>query len=352
MSLEALKLQIVETEKALASTNDKSQPIYQVPSGWVIQYRDIEALAEQQAVVFWPGKDPDVPADIHDIITKATDADRHAIMYSLKLFTLYELMAGQDYWLSRFSKSFQRPEFLQMSTMFAAVEFNSHANFYTRINELLYCDTEEFFESYKEEPELVERMDFIGTVVSSKDDLISTAGFSFVEGAILYSNFAFFKSFQHEDYGRNLIRNVCRGINQSVVDENTHAVGSAMTARHLLAERNIKGTELKVFQDLMIEMGRVTIEHETHIIHQLFSKGDLQGITIEKMINFVTHRVNLCLENLGILFQFEETETEIKDWFYDNINAVVFHDFFTGGSSEYQTNINREAFTNVFMQGK
>ena len=173
---------------------------------------------------FWPWDEPSVENDIQDLRVNLTPAEYNGIITTLKLFTLYEMHVGDDYWTGRIMRKFKRPELQRCASMFSAVEFNSHAPFYNKINELLFLDNEDFYSSWKTSEALTKRMEFIDTYAAHENDLISAGAFSFVEGAVLYSSFAFIKHFQAQECGKDLMKNICRGINLSVADENTHAV--------------------------------------------------------------------------------------------------------------------------------
>src|SRR5690606_31191227 len=143
-----------------------------------------------------------------------TEAELHGVTTVLRLFTEYELRVGADYWLGKVMKSFKRPEIQRMAAAFGAIELNVHAPFYARINELLGLNTNEFYSEYIKNDVLRSRIEAIEEAVSSKDLLYSLGAFSIVEGAILYSNFAFLKHFQAE--GKNKLMNLVAGINFSV----------------------------------------------------------------------------------------------------------------------------------------
>jgi ribonucleotide reductase beta subunit family protein with ferritin-like domain len=78
----------------------------------------------------------------------------------------------------------------------------------------LHIDTPEFYLSFKQTPAMLERMKHINEIIDHESDLVSLAGFSMVEGVILYSSFAFLKHYQSQ--GKNKLLNVVRGINFSV----------------------------------------------------------------------------------------------------------------------------------------
>lgn len=327
-------------------------PLYNQPEGWVIEYPQFDKIANEQMHTFWPWDEPEVENDVQDLRVRMTEAERHAVTENLKLFTLYEMHVGDDYWSGRIMKKFKRPEIQRMASFFSAVEFNSHAPFYNQVNELLFLDNEEFYASWKKDPVMVDRMEFISKNASSKNDLISTAAFSFIEGAILYSSFAFFKHFQSQDCGKDLIKNVCRGINLSVGDENTHAVGGALLFKQLWSEVEDKLTQQEkgYVVESIYEVAKSVKEHEYPIIDRLFEKGELGGITKDNLKNFVMHRVDLCLEQVGLepLYKDDITEDFIASWFYKDINSVSFHDFFSGNGSEYNIDWREDKFGSVW----
>jgi len=101
------------------------------------------------------------------------------------------------------------------------MEIGVHAPFYNKINEVLGLDTDEFYNSYLDDDVLKNRMEWIGKRVSKKDtvyNILKSVGiFSMIEGAILYSSFAFLKHFNNN--GKNKLINVNAGINFSAIDE-------------------------------------------------------------------------------------------------------------------------------------
>ena len=322
--------------------------ILDTPVGWVIEYPEFSDLADQQMHTFWPWDEPEVENDIQDVRVHMTEAEQHGLITVLKLFTLYEMFAGDDYWAGFVMDKFKRPEIQRMASLFSAVEFNSHAPFYNKINELLYLDTEEFYSDAVQDPVMKDRMDFINKYVSNTEDIpLSLGAFSFIEGAVLYSSFAFIKHFQAQECGKDKIKNICRGINLSVADENTHAVGSALLYRHLYNDLS-KDEQIR-YDEQMIGIAEAVQDHEFAIIDRIFEKGEIQGITAQQMKDFVKHRVQLCLSNLGVVvYTEEELDNFVATWFYTNINSVQFHDFFTGSGSEYHIDWDEQTFGEVW----
>lgn len=312
-------------------------------TAYVIEYPEFAELADQQLDVFWPWSEIDVEKDKQALLTEMSEAEYHGIVTSLKLFTLYEIHVGRDYWSGKVMKKFNRPEIQRMAAAFCHVELNSHAPFYNQINRELGLDTLEFYNSYVDDPVLVERMDFIDSLVSDKDLILSLGGFSMVEGAILYSSFAFLKHFQAN--GKNKMMNVCRGINMSVIDENLHSVGGALLTKTLMQESNLTEEQWLEYQDKFYELSEKIRDHEFRIISMVFDKGRMENITETQMQHFVESRLNACLQQLGFKKLYDVKYNPIADWFYKGINDYQFNDFFSGIGREYQRNWVQTDFT-------
>lgn len=291
--------------------------------------------------IAWPPKEFPVEEDIHEVKTNCTEAEKHGVISTLKLFTNYELKAGNEYWGNRIAKKYPRVCIQRMANAFANAELNMHAPFYNELNKALNLDTEEFYTSYKQDKVLQERMEFIDDCISSKDDLLSLAVFSMVEGAVLYSAFAFLKHFRTG--GKNKFKNLISGINASVRDENLHAVGGAWLFNTHLEElgNNLDREEL---EENIYKAAEKILEHEKAIIAMLFEKGSIVGITPTQLEHFVESRLNICLNNLGYKNHWEVKYNPIADWFYDNINSLKLHDFFDTGGSDYSRNWNQQDF--------
>lgn len=327
--------------------------MYQEQVGMITKYPEFAKLADEQMHTFWPHDEPKVDDDIHDLRTRLTPSELNGITMVLKLFTLYERKVGEDYWSGRITRTFKRPEILRMSTMFSAVEENSHAPFYDKVNEALYLNTEEFYNSWKEIKELTDRIEFVGRSVSDPDDAKSFAAFTFIEGSVLYSSFAFLKHFQAQECGKDLMRNICRGVDLSVADEHAHSLGGAMLFNLLCTEMKEKyDIDIRAqLQDEVYKMAQEVYDHECGIIDLVYSQ-EISGINGEDSKVFVQSRINLCLENMGYEPMFIIKSNPIAEWFYKSINSKKLTDFFTGSGSEYNINWNRTGFSSVWTKAQ
>jgi ribonucleotide reductase beta subunit family protein with ferritin-like domain len=314
-------------EKHLLPINERQEPV---------------EFADQQLKVFWLPDEIKVEKDVQDVLVNFTPAEKHAVITTLKLFSIYETHAGSEYWGGRFKSIFDGAEFHRMGSVFSMFELAVHAPFYNKINQLLHIDTPEFYTSYLNDPVLKQRVEHIGEIIAHPDDLISLAAFSMVEGVILYSSFAFLKHYQSQ--GKNKLMNIVRGINFSVRDENMHSVGGAWCFKYRLEQ--IKSTMSDVefeeytasIEKQVREVAQKLYEHECQIIHKLFEQGEIKGITAHQLENFVQSRVNECLKQLGFSKQYDVKYDPISSWFYKGINDYQFNDFFSGQGREYNRN--------------
>jgi ribonucleotide reductase beta subunit family protein with ferritin-like domain len=227
------------------------------------------------------------------------------------------------------------------------VEIAVHKPFYQKINQVLGLDTDQFYADYVKNPVLVDRMDFINKVIEHENDLVALGGFSFVEGAILYSAFALLKSYQAN--GQNHIKTIVSGINYSLAEEGLHAVAAATVYRHLEKETLEDGVYEQKYgkqsdiQNQLYDLAKVVYEHESKIIDMIFEQGDLH-ISKQELLAFVKARLNSCLINLGLEPIFDTTGDTISEWFYKNITSFVMHDFFNSQGSQYTATWNEDDF--------
>lgn len=313
---------------------------------FVTHYPEAIKFANEQLHVLWFPDEIKLEKDIQDVLVNMSEAERHGVITVLRLFTLYELFAGKDYWTGVAMKRFPRPEIARMCSVFGAFELGVHQPFYARLNELLNLNTDEFYLSYVKDPVLKERMEFVENIIKSKDHLLSTAVFSMIEGAVLYSSFAFLKHFQVN--GKNKLLNVVRGINFSAIDENLHCLGGGWLFQTALKEAIAAGmteTELADLRAKIEEAAEVIFQHECHVIGMIFEKGEIPGITATQLKNFVHSRLNICMNNLGYKKIYEVKYNPIADWFYAGFNNYQMIDFFTGVGREYSRNWDEDAFT-------
>lgn len=293
----------------------------------------LEFLSAQDAH-FWTHKQIEVTSDVQQYHTEFTDSERHGINTVLKLFTTYEIHVA-NYWIDVVYASFPVPEIRMMAQSFASMEAQ-HALFYDKLNDALGFSNKEFYLSFLDEPAMKKRMDTLeaflekGKSTNSKDKALSLATFSFVEGVVLYSSFAFLMSFQQPP--KNKLVNVFTGLSYSVRDEGIHADADSWLYNTFVEEQGLKDF---ITQEEIEDIARNAYELESEIIDNIFSKGKITGITDHQLKEFVKSRINKKLRDIGFKPIYEVTYNPVASWFYKSINSIEFTDFFSRSATGY-----------------
>lgn len=308
-------------------------------TSYIVDYPQAVDFARKQMAVFWTPEEIRVEDDVQDVLVELTEAERHGVTTTLKLFTMYELIIGGEFWQDMVFNWIKRPADIQrMAKTFSFIELGVHGPFYNKINEALGLATDEFYHSYLDDPVLRDRIEFLNKA-AGQGGAKGLVALSLAEGAILYSNFAFLKHFKSA--GKNKINNIVRGINFSVRDENLHAEASAWLYREITKDY----PEMLQPEEWVHQLALTVYEHEKAIIRKIFEKGRIDGITDVQLTHFVESRINLILANLGYAPMFTVTYNPVAEWFYAGINNYVMNDFFAGQGREYVRTWDDSEFT-------
>lgn len=306
---------------------------------YVTEYPAAVQAAIQQTRIFWTAEELGVEKDEGDLRTKCTDGERHGITTVLKLFTRYELLLGGDeFWGGKVTRMFPRPEVQRMAATFSFMELAVHAPMYDLINKTLSIATDEFYNSWKEDPVLVDRMNFIDKYANSECPLEATAAFAFMEGVVLFSNFSFLKSFNVNGY--NLISHITAGLDASAKDEDFHSMASAWLFNQCLLEREelglIDSQGKSALRKKIRRIAEKVYEHESQICEKIFEKGGIRTIEKEDILHFIRDRINLVLSYLNMKPMFEQETGVVSSWFYNQLSSFKYSDFFSNQQTQYK----------------
>lgn len=315
---------------------------------FTVDYPEAVEFMNQQQAVFWPHFEVKVHKDKQDILVNMTESESHGTITTLKLFSKYEQIIGNEFWINFVMQKFPRPADIQpMAAMFGAMELAVHQKFYSTLNEELGLATDDFYNEYLDDPDLSARIEFLEGTLAEKDDLHALGCFTFGEGAILYSSFAFLKHFQSQ--GKNKLLNVVSGINFSARDEHLHSEAAAWLFRTLLQELKDKGEITEEYEESLkadiYEAAETVMEHERKIIDKIFEKGKIDGITDTQLEHFAQSRINLCLRNLGYENLYKVEYNPVGEWFYKGINGYQMQDFFNSQGNQYQRDWSEQGFS-------
>jgi ribonucleotide reductase beta subunit family protein with ferritin-like domain len=298
-------------------------------------------MAQDQQHLFWPAEELGVEEDEQDFRVGMNEAERHGVLTAQSVLTQYELMiGGEEMWGGKIAKLFPRPEIQRMCACFANVELGSHAPFYDLANKVMGTATDEFYSSWKKDPILAERIDFIHNCASSNDPLEVTAALAFLEGAVLFTAFGYFKGFNAR--GHNMIPHFVSGIDGSAKDENFHSLASAKLFQVCREERIAAGNHGPLDEARLSirikEIARQVAEHEKRINDLLFAKPGNRVVTKEELNHFLEDRVNVVLSRLGQEPMFPHGTGVISGWFYEQLSTVKVPDFFATTQLQYTRN--------------
>lgn len=327
------------------SKKEKVLPrIMQPKKTYTVDYPQAIEASEKQAAIIWFATELGVEKDEHDIRTKMTFGEREGLIEVSRMFNHYEnSLGGDEFWGGKVAKMFPRPEIVRMASTFSFVELGIHAPFYDLINKTMGIATDEFYNEWKLDPVLVERMAFIDEYANSKDPLIFTAAFAFMEGAVIFSNMAYIKSLNTR--GWNMCSHFAAGIDASAKDENFHSMASAWLFNQTLTEMTALGTmtprKLKSVHKKIYAIAQKVFEHESKIIENIFSKGEIRTITKEEMIEFVMNRIDQVLSYLGMKPLYGIPQGTVSDWFYTSLSAYKYSDFFANQQIQYVRDWNK-----------
>lgn len=308
---------------------------------YVAKYPWATEMAIEQQALFWPAEELGVEEDEQDFRVNLNAAERHGVLTAQSVLTQYELMiGGNELWGANISRMFPRPEIQRMAACFANVELGSHAPFYALGNKVLGIATDEFYSSWKQDPILAERVEFINECAASDDALEVTAALAFLEGAVLFTAFGFFKGFNSR--GNNWIPHFVSGIDGSAKDENFHSIASAMLFTQCRTERMALGNHTEA-QDAELKrkitsIAEKVVAHERRINDLLFAVPGNRVVTKEELNHFLEDRVDIVLSRLGMPPMFGKEKGEISVWFYQQLSTVKVPDFFAATQLQYTRN--------------
>jgi ribonucleoside-diphosphate reductase beta chain len=122
----------------------------------------------------------------------------------------------------------------------------------------------------------------------------------------------------------------------SIKDESLHSEAGCWLFRVLIKEfPDIWTDELK---KLIYDAARTTIDLEDAFIDKAFSLGEIEGLSVKDLKQFIRYRCNTKLEDLGLKKNWKNIDKESlqrMEWF-DIMSAGVNHaDFFASRVSDY-----------------
>ncbi len=292
-------------------------------------------MKQQQAHWLWT----EVPMaqDVTDWKSSLKDYEKNIVGGILKGFAQTETVVN-DYWTSLVTSWFRKPEVIAMATTFGCFE-TIHAEAYSLLNEQLGLDN---FAEFLEDETTMAKIEALMNVRDSHDGTPnwherakSLAIFSaFTEGVNLFSSFAVLLSFKLE----NKLKGVGQIVEWSVRDESLHSDAGCWLFRTMMEENPKMKT--KKLQKEIAEAATLALKLEFDFIDKVFEMGDLPNLGKEELKNFIKHRVNTKMGDLGLqpLVPSEEIDKgalKTMKWFDAVIAGKQHTDFFANRVTNY-----------------
>jgi ribonucleoside-diphosphate reductase beta chain len=291
---------------------------------------------------YWHPFNQTYEQDVMDFRTKLDDKERSLIGHTLKSFTQIELIVGNEHW-SKMATWFPKPEIQMMCLQFASDEMN-HTVAYSQIDENLGIKD---YAGFLEDPIVRNKMDMLATKCKTREEkALSLAIFSaFTEGVCLFSAFAILLNFKR----RKLLPGIGKIITYSIRDESMHSAAGCWLFRTLSKEYDIMNDE---FKKKVYDAARLAVQLEDDFIDKAFEMGDVTGLAKHDLKQFIRHRANSKLKELGLKMNWKTIDTQavrnIDEWFSLQSGGSTLGDFFYERQTDYAKG--NKNFSNVLIR--
>ena len=292
-------------------------------------------LKQQQA--HWLHTEVPMANDVTDWKSNMTANEKNVVGQILKGFAQTETIVN-DYWSTLVTKWFRKPEIIMMGTTLGSSE-TIHAEAYSLLNEQLGLDD---FSEFLEDEATMAKIESLMNVRDNHDGTAnwherakSLAIFSaFTEGVNLFSSFAVLLSYKM----RNLLKGVGQIVEWSVRDESLHSNAGCWLFRTLMEEHPEFKTP-KLVKEIE-EAAHLALKLEFDFIDKVFEMGDLENLSKSDLKNFIKHRVNTKMGDLGLTpiipsSDIDKGALKTMKWFDAVIAGKQQTDFFASRVTNY-----------------
>ena len=292
-------------------------------------------LKQQQA--HWLHTVVPMANDVSDWKSNMKAHEKNVVGQILKGFAQTETVVN-DYWSTLVTKWFRKPEIIMMGTTLGSSE-TIHAEAYSLLNEQLGLDD---FSEFLEDEATMAKIESLMNVRDNHDGTPnwherakSLAIFSaFTEGVNLFSSFAVLLSFKM----RNKLKGVGQIVEWSVRDESLHSNAGCWLFRTLM-EEHPKFKTKKLVKEIE-DAGRLAMKLEFDFIDKAFEMGDLENLSKDELKNFIKHRINTKMNDLGLeplipSADIDKGALKTMKWFDAVIAGKQHTDFFASRVTNY-----------------
>lgn len=284
---------------------------------------------------FWVHSEVDFTGDIQDFKVELSNSEREAVKRTLLAIAQVEVDV-KSFWGNLY-QHLPKPEFNGLGSTFAECEFR-HSEAYAQLLNVLGLDNA--FEEALQTSVLKERIAFLRDrrAAAQLDSPEQAFGLNLilfsmlVENVSLFSQFATVLSFTHF---RGLMKSTSNIIAWTSKDEQLHANAGIYIFNRIVEEN--PGWLSQQYEAVIYETARASIAQEERILDWIFEEGELAHLSKADLLNFMKHRVNSSLEQIGLepIFEVGREQLRRMNWFEEEVFANTLDDFFAKRPVEY-----------------
>ena len=244
----------------------------------------------------------------------------------LRLFTQTDAQVGSNY-CDLFIPWFRNNEIRCMLLAFAARE-GIHQRAYALLNDTLGLPDEEY-QAFLGYTQMADKIEFMqDNDVSTPEGMARALAQSVCnEGMSLFSAFVMLLNYQR--FGK--MKGMCKIVEWSIRDETQHVQGMSKLFRTFCAENPQVLTD--EFKKSVYEMYRTAVALEDRFIELAFEMGEVAGLTVEEMKQYIRYIADRRLIQLGFKSNFGVKVNPLP-W-VDELLAEGQTNFFEQRVSEY-----------------
>jgi ribonucleoside-diphosphate reductase beta chain len=294
------------------------------------EYPQAFEFYKNQHRAHWLADEVPLASDLNDWRLNLNESEKNLIGNILKSFAQTEVHVN-DYWSSKISQWFPKPEVVAMASSFGAFEA-IHAEAYARLNDELGLDNFQAFMEDEASRNKIERLLETPSETIEEKALALAIFSAFTEGVNLFSSFAILMSFQL----RNMLKGTGQIVEWSVRDESLHSTAGCWLFRTLMQESpELDTVEMR---NNVIEACNLSVKLEFDFIDKAFEMGEIEGLNKDQLKNFIKARANDKMKELGYNPVYNDIDPALlkqMEWFGHLTSGKTHQDFFANRVTDY-----------------
>ena len=283
---------------------------------------------------YWIHTEFNFTSDIQDFKIGLSHPEKESIRKTMLAISQIEV-AVKTFWGNLYSKM-PKPEIGSVGATFSESEVRHH-DAYSHLLEILGLNEE--FENMKDNPIIMERVDYLETALrhagssDKRDYSESVLLFSlFIEHVSLFSQFLIIMAFNKH---KNKLKGISNVVEATSKEEQIH--GNFGIDLILIIKKENPEWFDEQYNETIQDLCRKAYTSESHIIDWIFEAGELDFLTKETIKEFVKDRFNRSLKSIEIepIFKTDDSLLLKTEWFDDEIIGTKHGDFFVKRSVNY-----------------